>query len=105
MAKPDSHEFLVKTNKEVDEWMDSFYVEGRKADHRLHCQWAWQEQERRKEKLIDALSRLLKNDCPLTGNPSYEQLVEHWEYEKSQGRGEADDQLFALRTLHREQAK
>lgn len=43
----DSTEFLVKTNKDVDEWMDSFYTDGRKADFRLHCQWAWQENERR----------------------------------------------------------
>ena len=53
--KSDSHEFLVKTNREVDEWMDSFYIDGRKADFRSHCQWAWQEQERRKAKLIEAL--------------------------------------------------
>lgn len=45
--KNDSTEFLVKTNKDVDEWMDGFYTDGRKADFRLHCQWAWQEQERR----------------------------------------------------------
>lgn len=43
----DSHEFLVKTNKDVDDWMDSFYVEGHKSEFRLYCQWAWQEQERR----------------------------------------------------------
>lgn len=51
--------------------------------------------------LLEALSRLMQNDCPLMGDPSYEQLIEHWEYEKTQGRGEADDQLFALRTLHK----
>lgn len=43
----DSTEFLVKTNKDVNEWMDSFYTDGRKAKFRLHCQWAWQENERR----------------------------------------------------------
>ena len=43
----DFTEFLVKTNKDVDEWMDSFYIDGRKAEFRLHCQWAWQENERR----------------------------------------------------------
>ena len=44
---PDSTEFLQKTNDDVDAWMDGFYTEGRKAEFRLHCQWAWQEQERR----------------------------------------------------------
>lgn len=24
----DSHEFIVKTNKDVDEWMDGFFVDG-----------------------------------------------------------------------------
>ncbi len=60
--RSDSHDFIVKTNNEVDEWMDTFYVEGRKADHRLHCQWAWQEQERRKyvlQREIDSLKKEL----------------------------------------------
>lgn len=49
--------------------------------------------------LLEALERLMNLDCPLTGNPSHERLVEFWEYEKSQGRGEADDQLFALSAI------
>lgn len=60
--KSDSHDFIVKTNSEVDEWMATFYADGRKADHRLHCQWAWQEQERRKDVLqgeIDSLKNEL----------------------------------------------
>lgn len=54
----DSAEFVLKTNEEVDKWMDTFYVGGRKAEHRLHCQWAWQEQERRKIELLEALEDL-----------------------------------------------
>ena len=49
--------------------------------------------------LLEALKRVMDNDCPLTGNPSHAELVEHWEYEKSQGRGEADDRLFALAAI------
>lgn len=49
--------------------------------------------------LLEALVRLMTNDCPLTGNPTYGELVEHWEYEDSQGRGEAQDQLLALRAV------
>jgi hypothetical protein len=49
--------------------------------------------------LLEALKRVMDNDCPLTGNPSHMELVEHWEYEKSQGRGEADDRLFALTAI------
>lgn len=49
--------------------------------------------------LLEALQRTLYQ--PLTGNPSYERLVEFWEYEKIQGRGEADDMLFALATIEK----
>ena len=49
--------------------------------------------------LVEALRRVMDLDCPLTGNPSHAELVEHWEYEKTQGRGEADDRLFALAAL------
>lgn len=49
--------------------------------------------------LRQALKALMDLDCPLTGNPSHDTLVEHWTYEKSQGRGEADDRLFALDVL------
>lgn len=49
--------------------------------------------------LLEALKIIVGNNCPLTGNPSRAELVEHWEYEKSQGRGEADDHLFALAAI------
>lgn len=49
--------------------------------------------------LVEALRRVMDLDCPITGNPSHAELVEHWEYEKTQGRGEADDRLFALAAL------
>lgn len=49
--------------------------------------------------LLEALQRVMDLDCPMTGNPSHAQLVEFWEYEKTQGRGEADDRLFALAAI------
>lgn len=50
--------------------------------------------------LVKALSTLMfEIDPPMTGKPSFETLIEFWEYEKTQGRGEADAKLFALRTL------
>lgn len=49
--------------------------------------------------LLEALERLVKLDMPLTGDPSHERLVEFWEWEKTQGREEADDQLFVLTAL------
>lgn len=49
--------------------------------------------------LLKALQDLLDSEPPLTGNPSRERLIEHWEYEKSVGNGYADVNLFALRTL------
>ena len=55
--------------------------------------------------LLDALKRMMAMNCPLTGNPSHQTLVEFWEYEKTQGRGEADDQLFALSAIFRATGK
>lgn len=52
-----------------------------------------------RDELLKALKQIMDNACPLTGNPSHAELVEHWEYEKTQGRGEADDQLFALAAI------
>jgi hypothetical protein len=49
--------------------------------------------------LLEALQRLMAIHQPLAGNPSHEGLVAFWEYEKTQGRGEADDQLFALAAI------
>lgn len=51
--------------------------------------------------LLEALVRIMDVDRPLSGNPSHSDLVEHWEYEKTQGRGEADDRLFALAAIAR----
>lgn len=47
--------------------------------------------------LLEALRRIMP--IPLTGNPSHERLVEFWMEEKSQGRGDADDMLFALAAI------
>ena len=59
----DSTEFLVKTNNDVDAWIEEFYVDGKNSPFRLHCQWAWQEQERRhravEAELVEALKDLL----------------------------------------------
>ena len=54
----DSDKFICKTNDDVNEWMDTFYVEGRNAPFNLHCLWAWQEQERRHGELIAEVERL-----------------------------------------------
>lgn len=46
-------------------------------------------------KLLEALQKMLDLECPLTGNPTREELIEHWEYEQSQGNGAAEYHLFA----------
>ena len=51
------------------------------------------------DELLEALERMVKLNMPLTGAPSHAELVEFWEYEKTQGRGEADDQLFVLAAI------
>lgn len=49
--------------------------------------------------LLEALQRMLAKDVPLTGAPSHDELVEFWEREKLQGRGDAEDVLFALAVI------
>jgi hypothetical protein len=49
--------------------------------------------------LLKALRMMMKLECPLTGKPSHETLVKHWEYEKSEGNGAADYYLFAMEAL------
>ena len=50
---PRSIAFLVKTNDELDGWMRSFYSDEADTDaYRLHCLWAWQEQEKRHAPII-----------------------------------------------------
>ena len=53
----------------------------------------------RATELLEALTRIMDNERPIRGNPSHKVLVEHWEFEKSQGRGCADDMLFALAAI------
>lgn len=57
-----------------------------------------------RDELLLALRRVIDIECPLTGNPTHAELVEHWKYEKSQGRGEADDRLFALAVIAKAEA-
>jgi hypothetical protein len=49
--------------------------------------------------LLQALQIMLDDQCPLTGNPTRERLIEHWQYELEQGNGYAENALFALRTV------
>lgn len=78
------------------------------ADRLMHGTPTWTRREAAAElrrlhalnqELLDALKRVMDVDCPLNGDPSHKELVEHWEYEKTQGRGEADDRLFALAAI------
>ena len=89
----DNHHFLVKTNNDVDTWMDGFYTEGRKADFRLHCQWAWQEQERRhnaiETALINALEALLGKAYKQNFNDSYPEILAECEAAIAKARGES----------------
>ncbi len=75
----DNHHFLVKTNKDVDAWMDGFYVDGHTSDFRLHCQWAWQEQERRHNavevELIEALESALTILTDNVGDFDYDKAI------------------------------
>lgn len=49
--------------------------------------------------LLEALQRMIALDPPLTGNPSHSALVKFWQYEKEQGNGAAETQLFALAAI------
>jgi len=52
-----------------------------------------------RDQLLAALESILDNYCPLTGNPTHDDLVEFWEDEKAEGRGDADIQLNALAAI------
>ncbi len=49
--------------------------------------------------LIEALQRLLRNSCPLSGDPTHAELIEFWISEQKKGREAAGDMLFALRAI------
>ena len=51
------------------------------------------------DQLAEALRKVMDNNCPMTGNPTNQELVEFWQYEASEGRGEATDMLAALSAL------
>ncbi|MCA0188093.1 MAG: hypothetical protein LCH90_19280 [Proteobacteria bacterium] len=57
---PNLDEFLKRTNQDVNEWMKGYYINGPDHDFRLHCLWAWQENERRHIEVIKGLLGLLK---------------------------------------------
>ena len=73
------------------EWLEKFSVDGSENVAQENARLTKQRDE-----LLEALQRLIGNNCHLTGNPTHDQLVRHWEYEKTKWRGEAGDQLFAL---------
>lgn len=51
--KTDSHEFIVTTNREHEEWFRAMFVPECEID--LKSLWAWQEQERRKRAALASL--------------------------------------------------
>jgi len=51
--KTDSHEFIVTTNREHEEWFRAMFVPECEID--LNSLWAWQEQERRKRAALASL--------------------------------------------------
>ena len=58
METKDSHEFIVRTNEQYAAWCKTHYQPDaldRRGMMSLHGLWAWQEQERRRVKEIEAL--------------------------------------------------
>lgn len=54
-----------------------------------------------RDELLASLKAVMDHDCPITGNFTHAELIEHWEYEKTQGRGEADMRITALNAIAR----
>ncbi len=52
-----------------------------------------------RDQLLEALKDVLHIECPLIGNPSVRELIDHWQYEKSEGNGSADVYLYALNAI------
>jgi hypothetical protein len=49
--------------------------------------------------MLEALGRLMANNCPYAETPTHAELVTHWQIENSEGNGEAADMLFALAAI------
>lgn len=89
-------EEIGKLHSKVDR-LEAEAVKSSEAHNLISSRFA--EMQAENAELLAALEALMGNDCPLTGNPTHEELVEHWEYEDSVGRGEAKDRLVALRVI------
>jgi len=52
-----------------------------------------------RDELLASLKAVMDYDCPITGDFTHADLIEHWEHEKAQGRGEADMRITALNVI------
>ena len=78
-------------------WLEKFDAD-RKRDMQTHLDNG--HRYRCFDPLLASLKAIMENGCPLTGNPTHAELIEFWEYEKSQGRGDADIHIAALNAIH-----
>lgn len=84
-ATPNGLDELIRDER--GEWIAWAY----KKDHALLIAQA--------PRLLEALERVMDNNCPLIGSPSMDDLIDYWQLEKSRGRGEAEDMIFALEAI------
>jgi hypothetical protein len=57
------------------------------------------------EELLINLKKMVDLQCPITGNPSYEELIKYWEYEGQEGRGIATDMIDAIYAITQAEAR
>lgn len=55
--------------------------------------------EVQRDDLLINLKKLVDINCPMTGNPSYQELIEFWEFEEKEGRGIAKDMISAIKAI------
>lgn len=54
---------------------------------------------KQRDELLINLKKLVDMNCPITGNPSYQELLEFWHHEKDEGRGVAVDMINAINAI------
>lgn len=69
----------------------------------LESQWLLECRQR--DELLINLKKMVDLQCPITGNPSYEDLIKYWKYEEQEGRGIATDMIDAIYAIIKAEAR
>ena len=54
---------------------------------------------KQRDELLINLKKLVDINCPITGYPSYQELIKYWKFEEQEGRGIASDMINAINAI------